>query len=210
MDEGVRAQLVGGADDQIAAGHEVVVAHQVGGGADLGQVLMGLTGDAEDVGTALLDQAEGLGSAGDGLVDDDGLHQGIVGQVHDGLDSGFQLLGEVVGIDAQGDLVLAVFGLEGLSAAAVVLGLRNRAGDNADVVVADAVLKGSFGAAAVLLGLTGVRGAALCLSGGAVVAAAAGEGQDHRKRQQHAEKLLHYKPPKFLCLPAHAKARHGL
>jgi len=47
-----------------------------------------------------------------------------------------------------------------------------------------------------LLGLAGVRGAALILRGGLAVAAAARESQKHRERQQHAEKLLHCKPPK--------------
>ncbi len=74
--EGIAAQLVRGADDQIAAGHEVVVGNQVGSGADLGQILVGLAGDAEDVRAALLDLAESLGGAGNGLVDDDGLHVG--------------------------------------------------------------------------------------------------------------------------------------
>ena len=55
MNKGVAAKLVRGADDEVAAGNEVVVAHEVGSGADLGQILMRLTGDAEDVGATLLD-----------------------------------------------------------------------------------------------------------------------------------------------------------
>ena len=61
---------------------------------------MRLTGDAEDVGAALLDLTEGLGRAGDGLVDDDGLHVGVVGQVDDALDGGLQGFGEEIGGEA--------------------------------------------------------------------------------------------------------------
>ena len=198
VDKGVAAQLVGGADDQVAAGDEVVVAHQVGGGAHHGQILVGLAGDAQDVGAALLDLSEGLGGAGDGLVDDDGLHQRIVGHVDDGLDRGLQLLGEVVGISGQLDLILAVLGLNGLGAAQVVLRLRDGAGNDADVPV-----PGGGGVA--LLRLIGagvcVRGGGI--GGGVVLAAASGEGQNHHQRQQHAEKLLHCKPPNFFVIPAH-------
>ena len=60
VDEGVAAHLVSGADHQVAAGDEVVVDDQVGSGADLGQVFVGLTSDAEDVGAALFDLTESL------------------------------------------------------------------------------------------------------------------------------------------------------
>ena len=53
MYEGVAAQLVSGADDQVAAGNEVVVADQIGRAADLRQILVALTCDAQDVGAAL-------------------------------------------------------------------------------------------------------------------------------------------------------------
>ena len=61
MNKGVAAELVRGADDEVAAGNKVVVADEVSSGADLGQVFVGLTGDADDVGAALLDLTEGLG-----------------------------------------------------------------------------------------------------------------------------------------------------
>ena len=134
MYEGIAAQLVRGADDQIAAGHEVVVGDQVGSGADLGQILVSLACDADDVRAGLLDLAERLGGAGDSLIDNDGLHQGVGGQVHDALDGGLGLLGEVVGIDGQLDHILAILLLEGLGAAAIILGLRDGAGHDADLV----------------------------------------------------------------------------
>ena len=96
---------------------------------------MGLTGYADDVGTALFDLAEGLGGAGDSLVDDDGLHLGVVRHVDDGLDGGLKLFGEVVGVDGQLDHVLAVHCLESLGSAAVIFALRNGTGDDADVEV---------------------------------------------------------------------------
>ena len=147
MHEVGAAQLVGGADDQVAAGDEVVVADQVGSGTDLGQVLVGLAGDAQDVGTALLDLAEGLGGAGDGLVDNDSLHVGVVGQSGNSLDGGLHLFAEVVGIGSQNNPVLAIHGLEGLGAAAVVLRLRDGTGDDADFVGVAGLRAGSASAA---------------------------------------------------------------
>ena len=135
MDEGVAAKLVGGADDQVAAGNEVVVADQIGSAADFGQVFVGLTGNAEDVGATLFDLTEGLGGAGDGLVDDDGLHLRIVRHVDDGLDGGLKLFGEVVGIDRELYAVLAVHRLESFRAAAVVFALGDGTGDDADVEI---------------------------------------------------------------------------
>ena len=70
MYEGVAAQLVSGADDQVAAGNEVVVADQIGRAADLRQILVALTCDAQDVGAALFDLTERLGGARYGLVND--------------------------------------------------------------------------------------------------------------------------------------------
>ena len=132
--EGVAAQLVGSTDDQVAAGHEVVVAHQVGSGADLGQVLVGLAGNAEDVRPGLLDLTEGLGNAGDGLVHDDRLHLGVGGHIHNGLNGGLQLVAEVVGVGGQLDHILAVLFLEGLSTAAVIIRLRDGTGHDTNVV----------------------------------------------------------------------------
>ncbi len=131
--EGVAAQLVSGADHQIAAGDKVIIAHQVGRRADLGQVFVGFAGNAEDVRAHFLDLAEGFGGAGHGLVDDDGLHQRVIGKVHDGLDGGFDFFGEVVGINGQLHHVFPVHRLEGLRAAAVILGLGNGTGDDADM-----------------------------------------------------------------------------
>ena len=194
--EGVGAQLVSGADDQVAAGDEVVVAHQVCGRTDFRQVLVALAGDAQDVGAALLDLGERLGSAGDRLVDDDGLHQRIVGHVDDGLDRSLQLLGEVVGVGGELHLVLAVLGLNGLRAAQVVLGLGHGTGDDADVPILG---RSSVAALLGLVGGAGFRRGRGCV----VLAAAAGKGQNHHQRQQHAEKLLHCTPPKFFVIPAH-------
>ena len=182
MHEGVAAQLVGGADDQIAAGHEVIVAHQVGSGADLEQILMGLAGDAQDVGADLLDLTERLGGAGDGLVDDDGLHVGVISQVHDSLDGGLQLLGEVIGIDGQLDHILTVQGPESLGAAAVVLGLRNGAGHDADVDVALGFRVSGLGRS---LGFVAAS------VGGGVAFAAGNQGQGHGQGKQCAQQSFH-------------------
>ena len=172
--EGVAAQLVSGADDQITTGHEVVVADQVGSGADLGQILVGLTGDADNVGAGFLDLAESLGGAGNSLVHDDGLHVGIRGQVHDVLDGGLQLLGEVVGIDGQRDHILAILSLESLGAAAVVLGLRDGTGHDTDLVGGGSI------AAIVAVVVT------IAVSCGGVVAATCRQGEHHGQRQQQA------------------------
>ena len=176
---------MGGADDQVATGHEVVVADQISRRADLGQVLVGLAGDAEDVRPALLDLAEGLGGAGDSLVDDDGLDVGVIGQTGDLLDGGLHLVGEVVRIGSQDNAVLTIHGLEGLGAAAVVLRLRDGAGDNADLVG----IAGGIGA-----GFSGLS------AGGSLRAASAAgcEGQQHDSCQHGADYSFHTNLPIFI------------
>ena len=176
VNEGVAAKLMRGADDEVAAGNEVVVAHEVGSRADLGQILMRLTGDAEDVGAALLDLTEGLGRAGDGLVDDDRLHVGVVGQVDDALDGGLQLFGEVIGIGHEGDVLLTVELLEGLGAAAVVLRLRNGTGHDTDV---DGLLL-------LVRSVGGVKGS---------LVAAGHERKHHDQSEQDTQESFHTKPP---------------
>ncbi len=133
--ECIAAQLVCCADHQIAASHEVVVDDEVCCGTDLGKILVGLTCDADDVRSLLLDAAERLSSSGNCLVDNDRLHLGIIGQVHDRLDRGLLLLGEVVGIDCQGDILFAVLRLESFRAASVVLRLGDRTGNDTDVEI---------------------------------------------------------------------------
>lgn len=182
------AQLVGGADDQIAAGNEVVVADQIRSGADLRQVLMGLAGDAQDVGPALLDLTERLCGSGDSLVDDDGLDVGIVSQTGDLLNGGLHLIGEVVGIGGQDNAVLAIHRLECLGAAAIVLRLRDGAGDDAD-----------------LEGIAGGIGTAVTGRGFRAVPTAGGECQQHDGCQQGADYSFHTNLPFFISLiKAHA------
>ena len=197
MNKGVAAELVRGADDQVAAGNEVVVADEVSSGADLGQVFVGLTGDADDVGAAFLDLTEGLGRAGNALVDDDCLHVGIVREVDDGLNGGLQLFGEVVGIDGQLDHVLAVHCLESLRAAAVVLRLGDGTGNDADVDVAGFFGRGSLLRGSGFLGLgffglgflgRGALGLLRCRSG---VAGASDKAQQHHKSEQQAYYFFH-------------------
>ena len=194
--EGVTTQLVSGTDDQVATGNEVVVGGQVSSGTDLGQVLVGLTGDADDVGAALLDLAESFGGAGHSLVDHDGLHLGIIGQVHNGLNGGFQLFGEVVGVDCQGDILFAVHSLEGLSTAAVVLGLRNGTGHDTDVEgVAVCVQQGVAVISGRSLGGSGVSSGSCgggSGGGGGVAAAAGYQGESHSQDQQNAHQLFHF------------------
>ena len=143
---------------------------------------MRLTGDAEDVGATLLDLAEGLGRAGDGLVDDDRLHVGVVGQVDDALDGGLQLFGEVIGIGHEGDVLLTVELLEGLGAAAVVLRLRNGTGHDTDV---DGLLLlvGSVGSVG---GVGRVRG---------LLVAAGHERKHHDHSEQDTQESFHAEPP---------------
>ena len=135
---------------------------------------MSLTGDADNVGAGFLDLAESLGGAGNSLVHDDGLHVGIRGQVHDVLDGGLQLLGEVVGIDGQRDHILAILSLESLGAAAVVLGLRDGTGHDTDLVGGGSI------AAIVAVVVT------IAVSCGGVVAATCRQGEHHGQRQQQA------------------------
>ena len=137
---------------------------------------MRLTGDAEDVGAALLDLTEGLGRAGDGLVDDDRLHVGVVGQVDDALDGGLQLFGEVIGIGHEGDVLLTVELLEGLGAAAVVLRLRNGTGHDTDV---DGLLL-------LVRSVGGVRGS---------LVAAGHERKHHDQSEQDTQESFHAEPP---------------
>ena len=198
MNKGVAAELVRGADDEVAAGNKVVVADEVSSGADLGQVFVGLTGDADDVGAALLDLTEGLGRAGNALVDDDRLHVGVVREVDDGLNGGLQLFGEVVGIDGKLDHLFAVHRLEGFRAAAVVLGLGDGAGDDADMDIAGLLgrslgfLSGSrfFGLGFFGLGFLcrGGLGLLRCRSG---AVGASDKTQQHHKSEQQAYYFLH-------------------
>ena len=194
--EGVTAQLVSGTDDQIATGNEVVVGGQVSSGTDLGQVLMGLTGNTDDVGAALLDLTESLGGARHSLVDNDGLHCGIIGHIDNGLNGGLQLFGEVVGVDCQGDVLFAVHSLEGLSTAAVVLGLRNGTGHDTDVEgVAVCVQQGVAVISGRSLGGSGVSSGSCgggSGGGGGVAAAAGYQGESHSQDQQNAHQLFHF------------------
>ena len=97
MDEFLRAELLGRPDDGVAAGHEIVREDHVGAGAlDDEGILVGLAGEEEDVGPLGLDPLEGLGAAGDGLVDDDGLHEGVVREGDYGGDEGLLLGHEIV------------------------------------------------------------------------------------------------------------------
>ena len=192
MHEGVTAQLVSGTDDQVATGNEVVVGGQVSSGTDLGQVLMGLTGNTDDVGAALLDLTESLGGARHSLVDNDGLHCGIIGHIDNGLNGGLQLFGEVVGVDRQGDVLFAVHSLEGLSTAAVVLGLRNGTGHDTDVEgVAVRIQQGVAVISGRSLGGSGVSSGS-CGGGRGVAAAAGYQGESHSQDQQNAHQLFHF------------------
>ena len=187
VDEGVAAELMRSADDQVAAGYEVVVADEVGSGADLGEVLMGLAGDADDIGAAVLDLAERFGGARDGLVNDDRLHERVIRHVNDGLDGSFQLFGEVVGVDCESYLVFTVCRLERFRAAAVVLGLGNRTGYDADVPIFGAFCIRRFVCGFIRSVAGSVGRGALGRGNSVVIAAAAGcKCENHRKRQQQA------------------------
>ena len=137
MDEVGAAQLVGGEDDQIAAGEISGVSDKVGRGRDDAGILVVLPGKQQDIGARLANTAERLGRARDSLVDDNGLHQRIVGERSDLGDRRFLLGHEVVGVGdvldhaAVGDVAVTFDQL--FRAAKIVLGLRNRARADADV-----------------------------------------------------------------------------
>ena len=135
MDEGVGTEFVGGADHQVTTGDEVVVHHKVSSGADFRQVFVGFTGEAEDIGAAFFDLAESLSGTGDSLVHDDGFHQRIVSEVHDGLDRGFEFFGEVVRVNGEFHNIFAIFSLDGFCTAAVVFRLGDGTGDDADMEI---------------------------------------------------------------------------
>ena len=120
------------------------------------------------------------------------------GEVDDGLNGGLQLFGEVVGIDGKLDHLFAVHRLEGFRAAAVVLGLGDGAGDDADMDIAGLLgrslgfLSGSrfFGLGFFGLGFLcrGGLGLLRCRSG---VAGASDKTQQHHKSEQQAYYFLH-------------------
>ena len=96
--EGLGAHFLGGPDDGVAAGDEVLAGDEVGGaGDDLG-ILVGFAGESVDVGALGLDALEGFGGPGNRLVDDDGLHEGVVSEGDHAGDEGLLLVHEVVGI----------------------------------------------------------------------------------------------------------------
>ena len=66
------------ADNQVAAGNEIVVADQVSRASNLRKVLMALAGNTENVRACLFNLTESLGCAGNGLVHDDCLHLRVV------------------------------------------------------------------------------------------------------------------------------------
>ena len=98
MNEVFGPDLLGGQGDQVAAAEAVRVHHQIRGGGDDVQVLMGLPDEEEDVGTPFPDAAEPLRRPGDAVADDDRLHLGVVGEPHNLADGGLHLGDELVGI----------------------------------------------------------------------------------------------------------------
>ncbi len=98
MHECIATKLMSGADDQIAAGHKVIVDSEVCRGLNYRRILVGFTGDGDDVGSSLLDAAESLSGSRNGLVDNDGLHLRIIGETADDADGGLSFVHEVVRI----------------------------------------------------------------------------------------------------------------
>lgn len=131
------AELLGGGDDEVAAGDVVGVDGEVGGAFNDIGVFMGFTHEEHDVGALFTDALEGGRGAGDALVDDDGLHVGVVGEGHDLGDGGLHFGHEVVGVGdvldhaAVGDITVLLD--ERFGAAQIVFGLRHRTGAHADV-----------------------------------------------------------------------------
>ena len=137
MHEVGHAELLGGGDDEIAAGNVVGIDGEVGRAFNDVGVFVGLAHKEHDVGALFTDALEGGGGAGNALVHDDGLHVGVVGEGDDLGNGGFHFRHEVVGIGdvldhaAVGD-VTVLFD-ESFCSAQVVLGLGHRAGADADV-----------------------------------------------------------------------------
>ncbi len=131
------AQLLGGIDDQITARDVVGIDGQVGGRFDDARVLVGLAREEQDVGTGFADTAEPFGGAGNGLVDDNRLHQRVVGERGNLRDGGLHLGHEIVGIGdvlnhaAVGDITVLLD--QRFGSAQIVLGLRHRTGADTDV-----------------------------------------------------------------------------
>ncbi|MPL59738.1 hypothetical protein SDC9_05293 [bioreactor metagenome] len=137
VDEGLGAQLLGCPDDGVAAGNEVGGKSQIGGALDYQGVLMGLAGEEKDVLVLLADALEGLGGSGNGLVDDDSFHKGIVGQSDHGGDEGLLLGHEIIGIgdvlDHAPGFYAAVSFDEGFGTPQVIFGLGYCTGYHTDV-----------------------------------------------------------------------------
>jgi hypothetical protein len=89
VNKGVAAQLMGGTNDQIAAGNKVIVADQIGRAADFGKIFVSFACNTQDVRPFFLNSAESFRRAGNRLVNDDGLHLRIVGKVDNRLNGGF-------------------------------------------------------------------------------------------------------------------------
>ena len=123
------------ADDQIAAGHEVIIADQIRSGADFRKVFMRFTCDAEDVRSLLLDLTERFRRARDCLVYDDGLHIRVISEVDDGLNRCLKLFRKVIRIDGQRHAVLTVHLLKCFGASSVILRLGYGTRDDTNVVI---------------------------------------------------------------------------
>ena len=137
VDESLGAELFRCPDDSISAGHEVVGEGQIGRALDDEGVFVRLAGEKENVLVLRADALEGLSGSGDGLVDDDRLHEGIIGEGHDGRNEGLLLGHEIIGI---GDVLDHAAGFHGaifldkrFRAAEIVLGLGNCSRHDADM-----------------------------------------------------------------------------
>ena len=98
---------------------------------------MGLTCEAEDVRSLLLDLAESLGCSGNSLVYDDCLHERIIGKSYDDCDCCFLLVHEVVRIcdvlDHAAVLDCTILSDESLSTSEIILTLGYGTGYDTDV-----------------------------------------------------------------------------
>ena len=139
MYESITSKLMSCPDDQISTCNEVVVTYKVGCAADDRNIFMGFTGETEDIRSLFLDLAECFSCSRNCLVDNDGLHLGIICKTYDYSDCSLLLVHEVVWVsdmlDDSAILDRTVLGNKSFSASQVVFTLGNCTSDDSNMKI---------------------------------------------------------------------------